>query len=353
MSAPDTAAPPRPASTGPATPAPPAGTGFRASLRVAHLVHRGTVRTIGIVLLLAAAVTFGLYLWQRLAPDRERCRGFYRDGFAPDQLDEYRACWEATLGYQEASSWYNLLGGDPGLWFFVPVLLAAVLAAGPLVARELESGTFRLAWTQAETPRRWLTGRLALFAVVAVVTGAVLVGLFRFARTTGEQWPAPWDRAGTFHAIGPVMVAYLLLALAVGALVGLLLRRVLPAMALATLATGALLAVFHRVRMDLWPTKSAEWQFGQPWAAPRDASWTERGLLTSAGERVPQPGNLCTRDWDERHACLRENGYAGEWVEYHPASHIWPLQLVETALVLGVTAVIALLALRALRRLAP
>ncbi|MGW1148685.1 hypothetical protein ACWD6I_27465 [Streptomyces sp. NPDC002454] len=352
MSAPDTAAPPRPASTGPATPAPPAGTDFRASLRVAHLVHRGTVRTTGIVLLLASAVVFGLYLWQRLAPDRERCRGFYGRMLSADEVDALNACTEASLGYAEATTWYGLLSADPAFWLFVPVLFAAALAAGPLVARELESGTFRLAWTQAETPRRWLTGRLALFAVVAVVTGAVLVGLVRFTRATQAEPPLDWARLGIAHALGPVLVAYLLLALAVGALTGLLLRRVLPAMAVATLATGGLLALLHQLRPGLWPTESAAWRFGA-WPLPGHASVVDQGMLTSAGERVPTPESLCTREWDKRYECLRENGYVGQWVEYHPASHVWPLQLVETALVLGVTAVIALLALRALRRLAP
>ena len=51
--------------------------------------------------------------------------------------------------------------------------IAAIFWGAPLVARELESGTYRLAWTQSVTRTRWLTTKLALIGLA----GAVLCGL--------------------------------------------------------------------------------------------------------------------------------------------------------------------------------
>jgi hypothetical protein len=51
--------------------------------------------------------------------------------------------------------------------------VVGVFWGAPLIARELESGTYRLAWTQSVTRTRWLSTRLLLVAVA----GAVLCGL--------------------------------------------------------------------------------------------------------------------------------------------------------------------------------
>src|SRR3978361_485779 len=58
--------------------------------------------------------------------------------------------------------WLNLVPGIIG-----------VLLAAPFIL-ELESGTYRLAWTQSITRRRWLAGKLGLTVAVALVSAAVL-----------------------------------------------------------------------------------------------------------------------------------------------------------------------------------
>ena len=117
----------------------------------------------------------------------------------------------------------------------------ALFAGGALTARELESGTAQLAWTQGVTPRRWLTAKLALPAAALVVGGAVFVPVYRWA------WSAHRDLMGdslafndVFADHGPLVVAYGLCALAVGALTGLLLGRPLPALALSLILTTVL-----------------------------------------------------------------------------------------------------------------
>ncbi|WP_037819946.1 hypothetical protein [Streptomyces sp. NRRL B-3229] len=117
----------------------------------------------------------------------------------------------------------------------------AAWAGGALIGRELESGTARLAWTQGVTPRRWLTAKLALPAAALVVGGAVFVPVYRWA------WSAHRDLMGdslafndVFADHGPLVVAYGLCALTVGALTGLLLGRPLPALALSVAVTTVL-----------------------------------------------------------------------------------------------------------------
>src|SRR5215472_14433716 len=55
----------------------------------------------------------------------------------------------------------------------VPALIGAFIGA-PVLARELETGTFRYAWTQGIGRVRWTLGKLTLIcATLAILTGAV------------------------------------------------------------------------------------------------------------------------------------------------------------------------------------
>jgi hypothetical protein len=142
------------------------------------------------------------------------------------------------------------------LWLSVlvvalPGLLGAFWGA-PLVASELESGTFRLAWTQDVSRVRWLALRLT----VAGLAGMAAAGLASWLVT---WWAGPLDRAGpdqfgSFDSRGIVPVGYAAFAFALGALAGTLLRRTVPAMA-ATLAvfTAARLAFRLLARPRLLP----------------------------------------------------------------------------------------------------
>ncbi|MGW2522507.1 hypothetical protein ACWC09_37045 [Streptomyces sp. NPDC001617] len=116
-----------------------------------------------------------------------------------------------------------------------------------------------------------------------------------------------WWTDQTFTANGTTAVAQPLLGLALGTLAALLLRRAMPASGLALAAMGLLNTALGVLRPHLWP-----WATGKP--ASSDVLY---------GIAVDQ---------------------------YHPASHFWPLQLTETALVLALTAAITALAFRLLRR---
>jgi hypothetical protein len=130
----------------------------------------------------------------------------------------------------------------------LPVVLGMFWGA-PLVGRELESGTFRLAWTQGRSRLRWLGAKLA---VVGLTTIAVQ-GLLSLTMT---WWWSPVGRANPdrfspalFSAFGLAPIGYAAFALALGITAGVVIRRTLPAMA-ATLVVfvGVRLAVTYWIR---------------------------------------------------------------------------------------------------------
>jgi ABC-type transport system involved in multi-copper enzyme maturation permease subunit len=64
----------------------------------------------------------------------------------------------------------------------VPGLLGAFWGA-PLVASELESGSFRLAWTQDVSRVRWLAARLAVCGLASIaVAGLLSLGRYLVGR---------------------------------------------------------------------------------------------------------------------------------------------------------------------------
>jgi hypothetical protein len=129
---------------------------------------------------------------------------------------------------------------DSGLrtWLGVLVVVApgvlGLFWGAPLVAGELEAGTFRLTWTQSVTRTRWLAARAGL----AVLGGAAAAGILSLVAT---WWAGPADRAGrdlfgTFDQRDLVPVGYAAFAVALGITAGLLIRRTVPAMAVTLVA---------------------------------------------------------------------------------------------------------------------
>jgi hypothetical protein len=113
----------------------------------------------------------------------------------------------------------------------VPAIIGLFWGA-PLVTRELDAGTHRLAWTQSVTRTRWLLTKLGLVGLASMVAA----GLFSLAVTL---WAMPYDRVNANH-LSPALfdqrgiapIAYAAFAFVLGVTVGLLVKRTLPAMAI-------------------------------------------------------------------------------------------------------------------------
>jgi hypothetical protein len=131
----------------------------------------------------------------------------------------------------------------------IPGLIGMFVGA-PVLAREMETGTFRYAWTQAFGRLRWTLAKLVLLGLVLAAATAAMGVLFSWyyqpyfaARNPAVSFSelAPLS-PGLFLLRGVTFAAWTLAAFAIGALAGTLLRRIVPAIA-ATLATYTALAI--------------------------------------------------------------------------------------------------------------
>jgi hypothetical protein len=166
----------------------------------------------------------------------------------------------AALGHRNTNVYEVLTANDRLLYNGGLALLAVAPAVigifwgAPLVARELETGTYRLVWNQSVGRGRWLAAKLG-FSVLAT---AVAVGILTTAIT---WWAHPIDgalssgRGGfpsrmtpiSFAMRGIVPVGYAVFALLLGTFVGLVVKRSVPAMAL-----SLAIYVFVQVAVPLW-----------------------------------------------------------------------------------------------------
>ena len=133
---------------------------------------------------------------------------------------------------------------------FLIVLVPAVIGifwGAPLVARELETGTQRLAWTQSVTRTRWLAVKIGIVGLASMAAAGLLSLMLTW-------WAHPFDRVerhrfvpDIFSERNIVPVGYAAFAFMFGVTAGMLIRRTLPAMA-TTLFGFAIL----RVVTTLW-----------------------------------------------------------------------------------------------------
>lgn len=260
-----------------------------------------------------------------------------------------RECGASVRGYLDAEQQFGRNLDYLGMGLLALPCLIGAFVAGPLVGRELETGTYKLGWTQSVSPARWLADRLLVCTALVAVGTTLVVALQRWAWTTGPERAdtrAPWYERAMYGSVGPVALAYALLGLAVGALAGILLRRTLPAIGAAVAVTATAVVTMPQLRPHLWPTETGRWAVNGPVTTPRHAQEVEWGLLTSDGKRIPE-----SRCWvADTGQCFADHHVTGRYAEFHPPSHFWPLQLVETALVLALAAVAVWLAFRLLRR---
>ena len=124
----------------------------------------------------------------------------------------------------------------------VPALIGAFVGA-PVLARELETGTFRFAWTQGIGRLRWAIGKLVLLAVAVTAAATAFGVLFSWYNQPFAAAGYALPLSARVFDLGEVaFAAWTLAAFAIGALAGMLIRRVVPAIA-ATLAAYAGLAL--------------------------------------------------------------------------------------------------------------
>ncbi|MFE0020627.1 ABC transporter permease subunit [Amycolatopsis sp. NPDC059021] len=261
--------------------------------------------------------------------------------------------------------------------------LIGVFWGAPLVARELEAGTHRLAWNQTVTRSEWLSVKLALIGLAAVLAAGLLSLAVTWWADAVDNAVTTGDRGGSFAVrLSPVIfgvrgiapIGYAVFAFVLGVAVGILLRRTVLAMAVTLVVFAAVqLAVPFTVRPHLLPAAEetvtitasniarmglndagefelltvsgpqGAWMLSNETVdgtgkTVRPPSWLAGCIPPPGGAARPMPAKECF-------AKLADDGYR-QRITYQPAARFWPLQLIETALYLALTALLALLCLR-------
>jgi hypothetical protein len=232
-------------------------------------------------------------------------------------------------------------------------VLAGLFIGAPLLARELEHGTHRLAWTQGVTRRRWLLSKAALLAAATLVAGSI-------ASAVVMWWRAPFDTLegriapSGFDIEGLVVPAYALFALALGVLAGLLFRRTVAAMTATLLAFAATrLAVLELLRPHFLPPLQRTVPASDTGRQVGD--WILSDTLVDAGGRQITAGreNLAILHAQlagiDPHAYIVTLGWK-RVLSYQPAGRFWTFQLIEAGLFVALAAAVLLLTLWLVRR---
>jgi hypothetical protein len=267
---------------------------------------------------------------------------YARDGLAScASVQSSNACQTAIISF--TTRWSSLVGLVTWLTL-VPGLIGVLLAAPFLL--DVESGTYRLAWTQSITRRRWLAGKLGLAIACSLAASLILIVLMTW-------WHAPWVhiqgrlQSPNYDFEGTVIFGYGLFALGLAVAVGAVWRRAVPAL---IVSFGGYFAA--RIFVDTWLRQrlvspvSATWKaaaagpdLNKDWVlseGPSDRLGHYIGLHTGdvgVGTAIHVPEKCVYAVGPPVPSC-RPGGFIH--AVYQPASHFWVLQGFETALFGGI-----------------
>jgi hypothetical protein len=266
-----------------------------------------------------------------------------------------------SQGDLNAANSLNALG------LVVPALIGMFWGA-PLIAREFETGTFRLAWTQGVTRVRWLAAKLAIAGLAAIAAGELFSLMV-------EWWSSPIRKAqmasGLAHGIshsGITPIGYAAFGFALGVTAGFFIRRTMPAMAVTLAIYAAVMIAFPIwVRPHLIPpvtTTSAlapaspmniQTRGGNTTLFPQTAqrpsmpgAWVlSSQVVNQAGRPVYSvPAHACggpSPSASTSQACTTYIASLNlRWtLTYQPGSRYWAFEWIETAIYLALALLLA------------
>jgi ABC-type transport system involved in multi-copper enzyme maturation permease subunit len=259
----------------------------------------------------------------------------------------------------------------------VPVLIGMFVGA-PMLAREIESGTFRFAWTQGLGRTRWLIGKMVILGAASAAAAGALSAL-------AAWYAGPFDsaglesrwQAGQFAVTGVTLAAWTVFFFAAGTLAGLLTGRVVAAMAATAAFAGGLTVLnFWRLHdyflataasvtqstpsgyglgaLNTFATKNGtqgpagSWLVNGWYTGPRGHLLSSSTVVNLFDGLAADPSRSAQGPWP----WLRMHHYA-YWISYQPAGRFWLFQGAETAILLGLTVIVAAVTVKlAYRRVA-
>lgn len=255
------------------------------------------------------------------------------------------------------------------LLYVVPGVIGLFWGA-PLITREFETGTFRMAWNQSTTRSRWLGVKLVMLSLATMATaGLISLGTYWWARPIYHAAGLAQTRDGSsgiariapleFGASGVAPLGYAAFALLLGVTAGMLIRRTVPAMAVT-------LAIFTAAQLSfpLWlrPRLLAPLTSVKPLAVALLNGFRVNGqhmtlypgaelpnawilsdrVITATGRPFtgPRPQACGGNAFQQCQAALGRM-HLRQVAVYQPASRYWELQWIETGICLALTLALA------------
>ncbi len=292
---------------------------------------------------------------------------------------QYQSALTSCAGSHTCGNLVNTLTlGTPVLFLLVTLTLVVpcllgVFWGGPLVARELETGTSQFTWMQSVTRSRWLTVKVG-WALLATAAWAGAVSAFV------TWWSGPVNalnhqnfQPGQFDIQGIVPVGYALFAVALGIAAGTLLRRTLPALAITVgVFTFLRLVIGQDLRSHYMTALTITYKLLHHAPLPTGSYWlVSRGFVGPGGQVLSSQAHagsgiaingvpiinmpsvcraLVFQNPLKTASCMSAHGYRG-FITYQPASRYWAFQGIETGIfVLLAAALLVVTAIAITRR---
>jgi hypothetical protein len=251
------------------------------------------------------------------------------------------SCQSQLVAFQQ--HYGSLADHLPHYLMLLPGLFGVFLGA-PLVARELESGTCRFAWTQGRSRVQWIVTKLVLLAVVLTALALAFSALFSWWYRPFDAITGRMSSSGAYEISGLVFAARTLFGFTLGALLGLLIRRTVPAMAAtaaawAAVALPSMLYLRPQIQNPIstvgHPAKGTIAGSHVPFNANVIHNWIQnpaghhfdfdplfQQAIVGNGGVIPSP--------DQFDVWMAQHHYS-QWVSYQPNSWFWHFQTVEAA----------------------
>ncbi len=237
-----------------------------------------------------------------------------------------------------------------GMWLFriarlsmmiVPLfpIVAGLLIGGPVVARELESGTARLAWSLSPSRLRWFVHRAVPALVLAAVAG-LAIGFTADALLHISNPTLDIDRSfAAFRQRGLLIGVQALLIASIGLAIGSILGRAIPTFVLSLALFGGIGLAVDKVETRLLTGEAL---------VSDSFQWNGGGLFLESRIRMPDGEVLTWEQMSILHPEIINNGYDSEVyrdvVLYIPGDRYHDIETREALALTGITALFVLVA---------
>ncbi|PZS03260.1 MAG: transporter [Pseudonocardiales bacterium] len=241
-------------------------------------------------------------------------------------------------------------------WLIVVPALVGMFFGAPLLGREFEHGTWKLAWTQSITRTRWIAVQLTGVGALIIALSAGLTVMFAWWRAPLDAIQGRFDPA-SFSLAGPSFAAAALFAFALGVLAGALLRRTVPAMAATSAGYLAARLTVEACRPHYLAPLT---RVIDPVRHDRHGAFTTRDWILHTGW-IDRSGHHVTGASQHRiisdaiangtdlAAYMHQHGIAN-YVQYQPANRYWPFQLIEAGIFLALAVMLLAAAVWVVRK---